>query len=202
MTELPPLPTPSTEAPPAGSEPTPSTWASYATAAIPRGPVEGLVYAGVLRRLIALGIDVLLSTLFAGVAGGILNLVWSLVGGDTGEVVFGLVSWLVAWIAFGAYYVLGWRQRRGTLGQRWLGMQVANADSGATLTWRQAVMRWVAFSLAPVAILQGFASQPVSGLVSLVVLGWAIVLLITTITSPTRQGLHDRWAASLVVRRA
>jgi uncharacterized RDD family membrane protein YckC len=31
---------------------------------------------------------------------------------------------------------------------------------------------------------------------------WAIVLLITTAQSPTKQGLHDRYAKSVVVKAA
>jgi hypothetical protein len=38
--------------------------------------------------------------------------------------------------------------------------------------------------------------------VGLAQLVWAIVLLISTTTSPTKQGLHDRFANSAVVRPA
>ena len=41
---------------------------------------------------------------------------------------------------------------------------------------------------------------PAAGLGSLLLFVWAIVLLITTATSPTKQGLHDKLANSAVVR--
>ncbi len=45
----------------------------------------------------------------------------------------------------------------------------------------------------------GVSGLPSSGLLFVL---WNIVLLITTATSPTKQGLHDRLANSAVVRPA
>ena len=46
-----------------------------------------------------------------------------------------------------------------------------------------------------------FAIVPsVASLANLVDFVWVIVLLVTTVQSPTKQGLHDRFANSAVVR--
>jgi uncharacterized RDD family membrane protein YckC len=79
-------------------------------------------------------------------------------------------------------------------------MQVGNAADGATLTMEQAVKRWLAvggvFSLA-----QFLNPLPLLGLlVGLASLIWVIALLVTTAQSPTKQGLHDQFAGSVVVK--
>ena len=98
------------------------------------------------------------------------------------------------------YYIYTWTAMRGTIGQRALGMQVGNAADGATLTMEQAVKRWLAvggvFSLA-----QFLNPLPALGiLIGLASLVWVIALLVTTAQSPTKQGLHDQFAGSVVVK--
>jgi uncharacterized RDD family membrane protein YckC len=97
-----------------------------------------------------------------------------------------------------AYFVAFWSGgRRATLGQMVLSIQVGNAFDGKPLTTTQAVKRWFAlgewlqvfsFSLGAAAAIGGLG------------LLWALVLFITTATSPTKQGLHDKFANSAVVR--
>ena len=95
------------------------------------------------------------------------------------------------------YFVFLWTSRsRATLGMRLLNLQVANAADGATLTRGQAVRRWVGLGallglLQYVPIIAAFA-----GLIQLL---WAVILLGTVATSPTKQGLHDRFAGSVIV---
>ena len=97
-----------------------------------------------------------------------------------------------------AYFILSWSGgRRATLGQRVLHIQVGNAADGRSLTTEQAVRRWLGLG----AFLSVFNVVPaLAGVASLVELLWVIVLLITTATSPTKQGFHDRFANSAVVR--
>ena len=48
---------------------------------------------------------------------------------------------------------------------------------------------------------QALALLPgLGGLLGLVGVGWALALLVTTVTSPTKQGLHDRFAGSAIVQ--
>jgi uncharacterized RDD family membrane protein YckC len=100
------------------------------------------------------------------------------------------------------YYIYTWTAMRGTIGQKALGMQVGNAADGATLTMEQAIKRWLA--LGGVFALAQFLN-PLPGLgilIGLASLVWVIALLYTTASSPTKQGLHDRYASSVVVKAA
>jgi len=52
-------------------------------------------------------------------------------------------------------------------------------------------MGWIGLPFQALSLVPA-VSSPVGGLLSL----WYLVLLITTATSPTRHGLHDRFAGS------
>jgi len=54
----------------------------------------------------------------------------------------------------------------------------------------------------PIPTLIVYLVPAMVGLVFIAVIVWWIALLVTTATSPTKQGLHDRLANSLVVKRA
>ena len=102
----------------------------------------------------------------------------------------------------GAYFVWTWTSMRASPGQRVLGMQVGNAGDGATLTMNQAVIRWVLLG-APFGIASALTGIGGLGLIiSLAALAWFIALLVTTAQSPTKQGLHDRYANTVVVKSA
>ena len=75
--------------------------------------------------------------------------------------------------------------------------QVGNAFDGQPLTLTQAVKRWLGLGL----FLSLFAVTPaLYGLASLAQFVWVIVLFVTTWRSPTKQGLHDRFANTAMVR--
>jgi uncharacterized RDD family membrane protein YckC len=210
-------PTPQTPPPAAPPPPPPSDWATAAApppAATP-GPA-GLVYADVPNRIIAQIIDAII----VGIVGLLLSLIlYAIVGAPTTvttvpdpsqilgvrfetetHIVSVILSTLLGVVLSAGYYIYTWTAMRGTFGQRALGMQVGNAADGATLTMEQAVKRWLAvggvFSLA-----QFLNPLPLLGLlVGLASLVWVIALLVTTAQSPTKQGLHDQFAGSVVVK--
>jgi uncharacterized RDD family membrane protein YckC len=210
--------TPAPEAPqPAPTPPPASGW----TAAPPPTPVPGhagLFYADVPNRIIAIIIDAII----VGIVGLIVSLVLFVAIGSPTTVntvndpnsVLGvrfetstnwlstIVSALVGLALSAGYYIYTWTAMRGTIGQKALGMQVGNAADGATLTMEQAVKRWLA--LGGVFALAQFLN-PLPGLGILIGLAsfvWVIALLYTTATSPTKQGLHDQYAGSVVVKAA
>jgi uncharacterized RDD family membrane protein YckC len=81
-----------------------------------------------------------------------------------------------------------------------LGMQIGDAGSGATLTQDQAIKRWIALG-APFTLAQAFNPLPLLGiLIAIASLGWFIYLVYTTYSSPTKQGWHDIFAHSMVVK--
>ena len=202
--------TPTPEAPPPASN-----WAPTP----PPAPVPGhagLVYADVPNRIIAQIIDAIL----VGIVGLIIAVIlFAVVGSpttvttvpDTSQILgvrfetstnwfATIISALFGLALSGGYYIYTWTAMRGTVGQRALGMQVGNAADGATLTMEQAVKRWLAvggvFGLAQFL-------NPLPGLgilIGLASIVWVIALLVTTAQSPTKQGLHDRYAGSVVVK--
>jgi uncharacterized RDD family membrane protein YckC len=85
---------------------------------------------------------------------------------------------------------------------RILGMQIGNAGDGKTLTTDQAIRRYLALS-APSILAQVLFPLPLLGaLVGLIAFGWFIYLIYTTANSPTKQGWHDVFANTQVVKAA
>jgi len=191
-------------APQTGDTPPAVLWAAPSSSAqkeVPGAP--GLSFADTVSRLIAFVIDGFL----VGILGSILAAVLGF--GTTRTFQSGTTSgasvsvegaaFAVPFVFLGfLYFVFFWTGgRRATLGQQIFKLQVGNAFDGQPLTLTQAVKRWLGLGL----FLSLFAAVPVVyGLASLAQFVWVIVLLVTTVRSPTKQGLHDRFANSAVVR--
>jgi len=170
----------------------------------------GFYYADVPNRAIAYIIDAIILAIITfiidAVVGGIVGPTVILTPGATDPTGFTvntgplLIITIINTIISGLYFVLSWTSLRATPGQKILGMQVGNETDGATLTMNQAIIRWVLLG-APFGIAQALAG--VSGLgviIGLAALIWFIALLVTTAQSPTKQGLHDRYAHTVVVK--
>jgi uncharacterized RDD family membrane protein YckC len=221
-------PGPPATPPPPGYAPAPGYAPGYAPSTAPgmawapppeviAGPgTGGLEYAGALPRLVAWIVDVvilavvgwiILAILFAVFAGSV-N--WtdaffparvSGPGALARNGSFYVAVFVGGLLSLGIqllYFALQWSSgARATLGMRLLKLQVANAADGATVTRGQAVRRWIALG----QWLSLFGSIPgVGPLISLVAFIWDLVILVTTATSPTKQGFHDRFADTVVVQ--
>ncbi len=175
------------------------------------GPA-GTTYADVPSRIGAFIIDVLILFVVGMVLSLILNAIVPVVQVNPNArsfadlVTFNPIGVLVQGIAglavSAAYFVFTWTnpQWRASVGQRALGMQVGNEADGAAVTVNQAVVRW-ALLFGPQTLASFLYGVPTIGmLISLLALVWAIVLLVTTAQSPTKQGLHDRYARTVVIR--
>lgn len=186
---------PGTPAPP------PTGWAA------PPPPVQagpaGFYYADVPNRAIAYIIDVIILAIVNLIAFAVLSAVGlSIISGLEYNYVAGLILAIVSLVVSGAYFIYTWTAMRGTLGMKALGMQIGNAGDGKTLTMDQAIRRWIALG-APFGIAQALNPLPGIGiLLGLVALGWFIYLLWTTYSSPTKQGFHDTFANTMVVKAA
>ncbi len=175
--------------------------------AAPPQPVQpgpaGFVYADVPNRAIAYIIDAIILGIVSIVAfaiiGGIgLNVLSGLEVNYFASLILAVVSLAIS----GAYFLYTWTAMRGTVGMKVLGMQVGNAGDGKTLTMDQAVRRWIALG-APFGLAQALSPLPAIGsLLGLAALGWFIYLLWTTYKSPTKQGFHDVFANTMVVKAA
>jgi uncharacterized RDD family membrane protein YckC len=179
-------------------------WAAPSSTAqleVPGAP--GLSFADTVSRFVAFFIDAFLIGILGSILAGVLG------QGTTTTFQSDTVTrstYSVQGAAFALpfvilgflYFVFFWTGgRRATLGQQIFKLQVGNAFDGQPLTLNQAVKRWFGLGL----FLSLFAAVPVVyGLASLVQFIWVIVLLVTTIRSPTKQGLHDRFANTAVVR--
>lgn len=112
---------------------------------------------------------------------------------------FVLVTLITVGIQY-LYFVGFWTSRwRSTPGMMGLSMRVVDAATGGPLSIAEATKRWIAlgFPLALLALIG--ALQAVAGVIQFALL---IFLFFTTVTNARRQGLHDRWANSLVIRSA
>lgn len=171
-------------------------------------PATGLVYADVPNRIIAYILDAILVGIFTFAVGAILaglGLTAVTVNSDLSvsvNYVAAVVQGILGLLISAAYFIYTWTRMRGTLGMRALGMQIGNAGDGATMTTGQGVRRYVALS-APAILAQVFTGIPLVGaVISLAGLIWYIWLVYTTAQSPTKQGWHDTFANTQVVKAA
>jgi uncharacterized RDD family membrane protein YckC len=194
-----PTPPPAPESPPPASG-----WAAPAPAA-PVPGAAGFVYADVPNRVFALIIDAVILFVAYIVVAIVLGAIGLASGGigptSTGfNFVGAIVLGLVLAVINAAYFIWSWTSMRATFGMRALGMQVGNAYDGKTLTMDQALRRGVAL-WGPQWAAQFLGNVPVVGiLISLLAFVWVLFLLYTTATSPTKQGWHDKFANSVVVK--
>jgi uncharacterized RDD family membrane protein YckC len=188
-----PPPPPAPPPPAFDPGPPPSPWAppeastSYAVPGVP-----GLRYGAVLGRFLAYWLDSILVGIGAGFIAGLIGAIAG--RGGTGDAVT-----IVVFIGLDLLYFVGfWTGgSRATLAMRLMKLQVGNATDGATLTVGQGIVRWIALD----GVVQGLALLPpaLAGLGALGVL-WLIALLVSTLVSPTRRGIHDRLAGSVMVQ--
>jgi len=167
------------------------------TAPVPSSiPPSGLVYGDVPNRIIAYIID--------GFVLFVINMVIIVVLAAFLSGLFGTIVFTVVGLAIsGVYFVYCWTVRRATLGMQALSLQIGTASSGATITQEQAIRRWLALGAA-FTIAQMFASAlgPIGALIGLLAFAWFIFLLVTTAQSPTKQGWHDVFANTMIVKAA
>jgi hypothetical protein len=202
-----PPPTPSEPAPPEGTSPEPApasqpvvSWEpSRPSTATPVPGAPGLAFAGTGERIVAFVIDAII----VGIVGIVISIAigvapttvrtngtttsWYTTANSLVVVVVGLVYFVASWTA----------GRRATVGQRLLHLQVGNAFDGKPLTTEQALSRWAGLGLF---LSLGGLVPALAGLAGLVQIVWNIALIVSTAQSPTKQGFHDRFANSAVVR--
>jgi uncharacterized RDD family membrane protein YckC len=174
----------------------------------PSAPTSGLVYADVPNRAIAFIIDaiilgvigLLVSAILGGIglASGTVNPDLTVTINPVGVLVQGIVNLAIS----AGYFIYTWTTMRATLGMRALNMQIGNAGDGKSLTTEQAVRRYLAI-WGPNLLAQVLSPVPAISLILYVVaLGWIIYLIYTTANSPTKQGWHDVFANTQVVKAA
>jgi len=195
----------STDAPPGGAWTTPPPAGVLSAAPVgwvlpPPVPVAtgnpGWVIASTGTRFGAYLLDLILSGVIIGAVLGLaVSLAPDLANGGT----MAAMAYSVGVTGFYFLYFVGFwtSQGKATPGMRLFKLQVANAADGKRLAIGPAVVRWLAlgyfFSLVGLF-------QPLAGVAGLVAFFWYIALLVTTANDRMHQGLHDRWAKSVIVR--
>lgn len=158
----------------------------------------GLVYADVPNRAIAYIIDAIIIGVIVIIVAGIVAGIGLAAGGFISSVVIGVIGLAIS----AAYFIYTWTSMRATIGMKLLGMQIGNAGDGKTLSTDQALRRWLALS-APSILAQAFQPIAVIGLLlSVAAFAWFIYLVYSTAQSPTKQGWHDVFANTMVVKAA
>jgi uncharacterized RDD family membrane protein YckC len=167
--------------------------APVAAAVGPAG--EGVVIARVFPRVVAYFVDGLLLGAI-GLAVGIPLGMYDVDRDRTTAFLVGAVLVLVDLLYFVGLWTSG---LQGTVGMRLLRLRVLDAATAGTLPLNDALLRWIglAGAIGILGLVPGLES-----FVGLIGAIWVLVLLITTATNPLRQGLHDRWARSVVVQPA
>lgn len=159
------------------------------------GAVEGVVIARVFPRVVAYFFDMLLLGAIGVAAGAALG---RYDANPDPVVRFGVGAVLV--LVDLLYFVGLWTSGlQGTLGMRILKLRILNSVTAGTVPVNDALLRWIALSGAVgiLALVPGLEAY--IGLIGAV---WVLTLLVTTATNPLRQGLHDRWARTVVVQPA
>lgn len=178
-----------------------------AAAAVPiGGPTTGLIYADVPNRAIAYIIDAIvlfvINIIVSAILGAI-GLIPATINADLTVSVNYVASLIYAAISLAisaAYFIYFWTTSRATIGMRALSLQIGKAPGGETITQDQAIRRWLALS-APFILAQVLQPLPLLGFIlPIAALGWVIYLIYTTAQSPTKQGWHDVFAGTMVVK--
>jgi uncharacterized RDD family membrane protein YckC len=207
-TGVPPGGEPPPAAPPRGAGQAPSWQQSLtSTSAVP-GPA-GLFYADVPNRIIAYIIDLILlaiigflvSLVLGGLLGGVTTSAsLESAGGDLNLGPFVVVSLVQLVISFG-YFGYFWSVQRSTPGMRAMSLQIGDETDGHSISWGQAFTRWLVLGIP--SILSTFSASINTGLsllFGLIGFIWLIGLLYSIAQSPTKQGYHDRFARTIMVK--
>jgi uncharacterized RDD family membrane protein YckC len=184
--------------------PPPPSWSANLTSTVPTPGPAGYVYADVPNRSIAMVIDVI-AMFFVYLIVGIITVAIFGTSGDfiqspsTLSLLFQAVLSYAIWFA---YFGGLWVTQRGTLGMKVLGMQIGDESNGRTITWNQAVVRFLGLFgvIIVVNILVSFV--PSLGILGLVSFLWLFYVLYSISSSPTKQGIHDKYAKTMIVKTA
>lgn len=178
-------------------------WADGLTSATPVVGPSGALVADVPNRVIACAIDlVLLAVIGFVVSLPVSWLLGTLVAGP-GEL--NLAAFLVTAILHLAagylYFVRTWIGLRASPGLYLLGMRLGHERDGSHIGSAQGSLRWVLLGIpATLVTFPVYVASVVAWLFFAVGAVWLVVLLLTMSVSPTRQGLHDRYAHTIVLK--
>jgi uncharacterized RDD family membrane protein YckC len=171
-------------------------------------------YAGASARGVAFAIDCGLVTLLCFVVAVPVSLAlgpaveineFADSAGEALEVDRGIATFdaVLSTLVNGVYFIGSWVRRGATPGQRASALEVeAAGEGGGRVDVTVALRRWLLLG-APMglsaAVSVAGAPGTVRALVNLTVVGWYLVLVVSTARHPEHRGVHDRLAGTVVV---
>jgi uncharacterized RDD family membrane protein YckC len=186
-------------------------WAKQAQgwrpADVSAGPAAGITYADLTNRIMAYIIDLVILVIIGFVVNLVLLTAFIATLFSSGSAIFLLLS--VAVLVFnvllaGIYFIYTWTNMKASPGQRILGLMTVSETDGAALSFNAALARFV-IMFAP-GYVASLASTVIPGILGLLLsfagLAWSIYLIYTTANDPKRQGFHDHYAHSVVIKQA
>jgi uncharacterized RDD family membrane protein YckC len=176
------------------------SWAANVTSTAPTPGPAGYVYGDIPNRVVAIIIDVIAMFVVYFLIG--LVAIAILGTNSVANTASLLVGNILSYVLWAVYFIYLWVARRGTFGMTLLGMQVGSERDGATLTYDQASVRFAVLFGPQIVVGIITALVPSLQWLSWVSFIWFFVVLYTMGTSPTKQGIHDRYAHSMVVKAA
>jgi uncharacterized RDD family membrane protein YckC len=169
------------------------------------GPA-GLLYADVPTRAMALILDIIVLSLvgfvLAWLLGGLVTEPGALdsAGGELDIVAFVVVLLLQLGLSV-AYFAGFWSQLGQTPGMRLLGIRIGDEADGQGVSWRQALIRWLLLGLpALLTSLAVYVPNAIGLVLGALGVVWLLALVYTMAQSPSKQGLHDRSAHTILVK--
>ena len=195
--------------PPNVPPPPPPSWTANLTSTVPTPGPAGFVYADVPNRVVAYIIDAIILGLISGVVfallGGATTSSMS-TNGATTDINIGptLLAVVLDMAISAAYFSWMWSAQRATIGMKILGLQIGNETDGRSITLKQALVRWLVIGLP--LILSNFvvylSAVFLGALLGLFGIVWLLVLLWSIAKSATKQGYHDKYAHTIMVKSA
>jgi uncharacterized RDD family membrane protein YckC len=182
-------------------------WTASLTSTAPVAGPAGFYYADVPNRIIAFVIDFIVLIIVQFVVLLIIAAIASpTVGGNVNGAVnttYSILATILSTLVTAAYFIYTWSAMRGSPGMKVLGMQIGFEIDGRTLTYSEATLRYlVLWGPWLAATVVGYFAPGLAAILWLLGFIWFIALLVTTAQSPTKQGLHDRYAHTMVVKAA
>jgi uncharacterized RDD family membrane protein YckC len=169
------------------------------------GPASGIVYADLTNRIIAYIIDLVILVIVGFVVNLVLLTAFIATLVSTGSALFLLLSVVVLVINVflaAIYFIYTWMNLKASPGQRILGLMTVSEVDGSALLFNAALARFV-IMFAP-GYIASLASTVIPGILGLLLsfggLAWTIFLIYTVANDPKRQGFHDHYAHSVVIK--
>lgn len=192
------------QAPTPGAAPTIAQQAqNWKPAEVAPGPTAGIAYADLPIRIGAYIIDGIILGIGIVVVYTILAAFLVFGGGFGGLLIFAVIAGALSLGASAVYFVYTWTTMKASPGQRMLGLMTVNEADGSAISQNQAITRWALLSgpwIISFVFNQVYSYGLFSLLISLAGLGWTVYLLYTTANDPKRQGFHDKYAKTVVVK--